>query len=59
MTERLSVEIMADVVDESQYREKFMAEKLEDLVLYHHTLGRRIRNHFGLWKHDWEPLGEV
>lgn len=25
------------------------------LALYHHGFGTRLRNHFGLWEHKWEP----
>lgn len=32
-----------------------VTEKSE-LVRYHHTLGRWIRNHFGLWALTWVPV---
>lgn len=28
----------------------------KDLISYHHSLGRSIRNHFGLWSTKWEPV---
>jgi len=34
---------------------KFTDEQKGDLVAYHHTLGRNIRNTFELWKLEWEP----
>ena len=33
----------------------FFETKEEDLIKYHHTFGRYIRNHFLLWKYDWDP----
>lgn len=27
----------------------------DDLVKYHDSLGRSIRNQFGMWKDSWEP----
>lgn len=27
----------------------------ENLVSYHHSLGRSIRNEFNLWKFNWAP----
>lgn len=29
-----------------------------DLVLYHSTLGRYIRNHYKLWERQWTPIIE-
>ena len=26
------------------------------LITFHHTLGRDIRNHFGLWEYMWIPV---
>jgi hypothetical protein len=26
-----------------------------DLVRYHHSLGRMLRNEFKMWEHDWTP----
>lgn len=28
----------------------------DDLILLHHTLGRHIRNQFGLWELKWTPV---
>lgn len=27
----------------------------EGLVVYHHSIGQYIRNHFKLWEKEWEP----
>lgn len=27
-----------------------------DLVQFHHTVGRWIRNHYNLWDYEWEPV---
>lgn len=34
---------------------KFLDTPRDDLIKYHHTLGRGIRNEFKLWEIDWEP----
>lgn len=39
-------------------RNRFLNSKFEDLVTYHHSLGRTIRNHFSLWQWAWEPVLE-
>lgn len=31
-------------------QERFLQTKKEDLILYHHSLGRKIRNDFNLWE---------
>ena len=31
----------------------FLETTESDLILYHHTLGRKIRNEFSLWKANW------
>ena len=36
-------------------RKDFVGAKRKDLPAYHHTLGQKIRNHFGLWQHEWTP----
>lgn len=33
-------------------QEKFKETPKKDLIRYHHTLGRGIRNRFGLWKEN-------
>ena len=38
-----------------RFREEFSEAKFDELAIYHHTLGRDIRNHFGLWMYPWEP----
>ena len=60
--ERLSVDEMALVVMEwvennrPEYQTLFAMSTLSELYGYHHTLGRKIRNHFGLWDFGWEPV---
>ena len=29
--------------------------KKDDLIMFHHSFGRYIRNEYGLWDHPWEP----
>ena len=33
----------------------FLKTPRDELVKFHHSLGRNIRNHFCLWKHEWVP----
>lgn len=33
----------------------FIERSKEELIMYHGTLGRNIRNHFRLWEYEWEP----
>lgn len=33
----------------------FISSSKEQLIQYHTTLGRAIRNHFKLWELDWKP----
>lgn len=53
---------MVDIVDgwlkaeSAENKKLFCDTDKKDLVLYHHTLGRSIRNHFGLWSTKWEPV---
>ena len=35
--------------------EEFINSSREGLIVYHSTLGRDIRNHFGLWRVSWIP----
>ena len=55
---------MADVVEQwlNEYPEDvkrdFIEAEYDDLVKYHHGLGQRIRNHFGLWHNDYESIIE-
>ena len=34
---------------------EFLNCKKEELIQYHYTLGRSIRNEFELWLLDWKP----
>jgi hypothetical protein len=38
----------------SEY-EIFAGCKKDDLIEYHSTMGRHIRNKYGLWKNPWTP----
>lgn len=40
--------------DETVYNQ-FVNGAFSSLSRYHPTLGRYIRNEFGLWKHEWTP----
>jgi hypothetical protein len=43
----------------SESREAIRADFIDcdehKLSVYHHTLGRNIRNRFNLWEREWEP----
>lgn len=40
----------------SEEDQKIFTEKSkDDLIVYHHGLGRQIRNEFKLWEREWEP----
>lgn len=32
-----------------------METRFEDLIQFHSSVGRSIRNEYGLWNVDWEP----
>jgi hypothetical protein len=36
-------------------RHSFKNSTEDELIRYHHTLGRDIRNDFCLWQNEWEP----
>lgn len=36
-------------------QQAFLNCNRNDLVMYHHSLGRNIRNEFELWTIEWEP----
>ena len=36
-------------------RAEFLAMQKSDLITLHHTLGRHIRNKYGIWSVNWEP----
>ncbi len=38
---------------ESEDQLEFKNCPFDNLIRYHHTLGREIRNHFELWKYSW------
>jgi hypothetical protein len=53
-------EIVEEVIgwfhnEAEQSKMAFLETKAPDLILYHHTLGRKIRNEFGLWEAKWTP----
>ena len=41
----------ADEHDQDEFRNT----PADGLVIYHNSLGKDIRNHFGLWDTKWEP----
>ena len=55
------IEQMADVVESWMFKadmntqREFIDTPKEDLIKYHTSLGRSIRNHFDLWGRRWEP----
>ena len=56
-----TVEEMADEFivyferESKENQEKFKRCPEQQLGLYHHTLGRSIRNYFNMWNRKWEP----
>lgn len=52
---------MANIVESwlEQKEEKILLEFLftekHELIKYHSTTNRDIRNHFSLWSYEWEP----
>lgn len=38
-----------------EYFAAFLKTPRKKLVRYHHSLGQKIRNDYGLWKHEWTP----
>lgn len=54
-----------DIIDEvyswlegepDEHIDQFVRCSKEQLIQYHSTLGRNIRNKFKLWENDWEPV---
>lgn len=37
-------------------QEEFLECSEDDLIMYHSSLGRAIRNEFNLWQVDWAPM---
>ena len=53
-------EVFSWIEGESQETiDQFLDTKEENLLMYHNTLGRTIRNHFRLWEHPWTPIFQV
>jgi hypothetical protein len=42
-----------------QSQNNFRNSTKAQLISYHGTLGRAIRNHFNLWESDWKPEYET
>jgi hypothetical protein len=38
-----------------EMRNQFKFSRKEELIVYHSSLGRAIRNEFGLWENPWTP----
>lgn len=53
----LAVSIVESWFDNEPVKNKnmFVNSKEDALVVYHHTLGRSIRNEFKLWQIEWTP----
>jgi hypothetical protein len=41
--------------ESEQSQSNFRNSTKTQLISYHTTLGRKIRNHFKLWETEWEP----
>ena len=61
--EKLNIgEIVDDIVriiqDEwnDEDRKIFTECEFDNLIQFHHGMGTSIRNDYGLWKHEWEPV---
>lgn len=57
MTEKEMIDEVYDwFLNESEEAKTLFANTQKDqLISYHTTLGRTIRNHFKLWEIEWEP----
>lgn len=54
--EKMVDEVYQWLLDEGEKSiEYFCATEEKNLISYHNSLGRAIRNHFEMWKHEWEP----
>lgn len=51
------VGIVSNWLDEAptQHKAEFINMDKAKLIQYHHSLGRDIRNEFGLWQYSWTP----
>jgi hypothetical protein len=47
-------EILKDLIND-EHSHNIVRNKFEDLIGLHHSLGRHIRNEYGLWNHPWTP----
>jgi len=41
--------------EDPEFIDEFLSNKKEDLIQYHSSTGRFIRNHYRLWEKKWEP----
>lgn len=48
------MEAIRDMIDNlsAADRKAVISTKFKDLIMYHHTYGMHIRNHYGLWKDE-------
>lgn len=53
MTERVAEWVRESPIDDQV---DFLNCPREDLIKYHHSLGRTIRNEFALWEVKWTPV---
>jgi hypothetical protein len=47
-------QILQDLIND-EHSHRIIENLRKDLIGLHHSLGRHIRNEYGLWKHTWEP----
>lgn len=44
------------VHEEEKFKKEFLSTSKEELILYHNSLGRKIRNELKLWEREWKPV---
>lgn len=51
------VETVIDWFNEAspEGQEQFLSSSKKSLIMYHHSVGRDIRNQFRLWESTWDP----
>lgn len=58
LTEEAELRIANDVLQDfpADALIRFTETPFKDLIAYHNSLGRMIRNEYGLWQNEWEPV---
>ncbi|RWZ84364.1 MAG: hypothetical protein EO766_17240 [Hydrotalea sp. AMD] len=49
-------EIIQKLYEQLKNDSEFFELEKEELIKFHHTLGRHIRNEYDLWSIPWEPV---